>query len=225
VDAPEGRKILAAVLRPQGTGPFPVVVVLHGTDGFRRIHVQLAEEFADSGFIGVAGSWFGGHYAGRQPPTPTTHPDDIDWPNGPDIKAGNSFLAANDVMALVSAARTLHDARADRVGVFGHSRGSAAALTTVSTGADVQAVVAVAGYPPAITVNKLQAPVLILQGTEDNVVPVQTARRFEDALRSLGKSVEAEYYEGAPHGIPWILPWRGDVRQRAVVFLTKHLVP
>ncbi|MFC2003319.1 DUF4382 domain-containing protein [Chloroflexota bacterium] len=225
IDAPERRKILAASFRPEGTGPFPIVVVLHGTEGFRETHVQLAQDFAKNGFIGVAGSWFGGHYRGVQSPIPIKHDDGIDWLNGPDIKAGNDLSAVKDVLALINAAQTLPSARADRVGVLGHSRGSAIALTTASTGEDLQAVVAAAGYPSGITLNNLKAPILIMHGTADQVIPLQQAKRFESSLQRLGKSVESHYYEGGPHTIPWDLPWSDNVRQHAIEFFNKHLAP
>ncbi|MFC1968526.1 dienelactone hydrolase family protein [Chloroflexota bacterium] len=225
IDASEGRKILAAYFRPAGTSPFPVVVVLHGSEGFRGIHVQLAQDFAKNGFIGVAGSWFGGHYHGVQSPIPIKHDDGIDWPNGPDLKAGNDLSAVKDVLALINAARTLPSAHADRVGVISHSRGAAIALTTASTGEELQAVVAAAGYPSGIILNNLKPPILILNGTADQVIPIQRAERFESSLKRLGKSVESHYYEGAPHKIPWTLPWSEHVRRHAIEFFSKHLAP
>src|SRR5713226_8878316 len=34
----------AAVARPRGAGPFPTVVLLHGSHGFARQYVQLAQD-------------------------------------------------------------------------------------------------------------------------------------------------------------------------------------
>src|SRR5262245_12352498 len=36
IEGASGRKFLTAVLRPEGTGPFPVVVVLHSAGGLSR---------------------------------------------------------------------------------------------------------------------------------------------------------------------------------------------
>jgi dienelactone hydrolase len=36
----------AAVARPSGTGPFPAVLVLHGTHGFARQYVEWANDLA-----------------------------------------------------------------------------------------------------------------------------------------------------------------------------------
>src|SRR5687768_13285445 len=51
--------MLAAVARPTGAGPFPVVV-LHGTHGFAPQYVQWARDLAHAGFLAVAGCWFSG---------------------------------------------------------------------------------------------------------------------------------------------------------------------
>ncbi len=227
VDAPEGRKMLAAVFRPDGTGPFPVVVLLHSGEGFRVAHAQLAQFFTRSGFIGVAGAWFGGHFTMGPTKIPTTYRDGISWPNEPalNLRLPEDPAAAANAMALISAVQTLPSVRADRVGLFGLSRGSYIVLMIALSGADVKAVVAAAGYPSSKTANKLQAPVLILQGTDDTLVPVQEARRFESTLLAEGKSVEAHYYDGAPHAFWWLPQWEVDARQRAIAFFIKHLVP
>src|SRR5262245_54418416 len=43
VPAPGGT-LTAAVARPPGAGPFPVLVILHGTHGFAREYVRLAQD-------------------------------------------------------------------------------------------------------------------------------------------------------------------------------------
>ena len=60
VVVPDRGAMLAAVARPSGRGPFPVVLVLHGTHGFARQYVQLAQDLAHAGFLAVAGCWFSG---------------------------------------------------------------------------------------------------------------------------------------------------------------------
>lgn len=52
--------MLAAVARPLGAGPFPVVVVLYGTHGFARQYIELAQDLARGGVLAVAGCWFSG---------------------------------------------------------------------------------------------------------------------------------------------------------------------
>jgi len=202
--------------------------MLHGTQGFRVRHVQLAEDVAKGGFITVAGCWFRGNYAidlATRRTTPRTHPDGIDCPNLPELDPTPAGVAPSfrNAGALVRAARTLPGVRDDRVGLLGHSRGSKAALAVAGADADVGAVVAIAGYLPARTL-ELRPPVLVLQGTADRIVPVRKARQFQKALRAQGKLVEAYYYEGAGHQIPFAPPWSADVRQRAIAFFTERLL-
>ena len=67
------------------------------------------------------------------------------------------------------------------------------------------------------------APVLLLQGEADEVLPVQNSRNMESALRTLGKPVEAYCYPGANHGFFFQQQWQPDVIQRVVVFLKVRL--
>lgn len=224
VSAPQGRKMQTAVFRPEGDGPFPAVVVLHGTGGFRKTHIELAEHFAKNGFIGVAACWFGGHFRGGRNPVPARYGDGIECPDGPEMKQPAKDRAAltEDLRALISAVQRLPGARADRIGLFGHSRGSVAALVAASAGIGAGAVVAAAGYLVR-DVDAIRAPVLVLQGTADDQTAAGEAEQFEKRMRALGKPVEAHYYEGAPHDIPWLAPWQNDVRRRSVEFFKKRL--
>jgi len=203
VDGRDGYKFLAAVLRPQGAGPFPVVVLLHGAGGLQPVHLALADEVARAGFLVVVGCW----QLVASPPAPAPNPvcsearPQAAWQTAP---------AANSGKELIAAARTLPGARADRIGLFGVSRGGNAALFAASTGAGVQAVVgdAPAHLPLRVTpappstqdvVAGLTAPVLLLHGTADRIVPVEQSREYERAARALGKRVTAVYFDGVGH--------------------------
>ena len=52
--------IHAAIALPPGKGPFPAMIILHGTHGFAREYIQLAQEFAKKGIVGIAACWFTG---------------------------------------------------------------------------------------------------------------------------------------------------------------------
>ena len=226
IQAPRDRTILAAYFIPEGEGPFPVVVILHGTMGLREIHVQLAQDYAGNGFIAVAGSWFGGHYkyaGGKKPPVETEHSDGIDWTEGPDIKVGSHPEAVEDVVAFVEAARTLPSADPRRIGLYGHSRGSTAAIATAASGIDIRAVVAVAGYPTKLSFRKLETPMLLLQGTEDKLIQPADALQFKEKLNTLGKTVMIHIVDGAPHDAHTTLPWSTELRNRASSFNSEYL--
>jgi carboxymethylenebutenolidase len=134
VTVPDVGGLIAAVARPSGTGPFPSVLLLHGSHGFAHEYVRLAQDFASGGLLSVAACWFGeGGGAGTRFITP------IVWPKAPPRPDPMSYEAIRTVSALVQAVRSLPDARPGSVGLFGHSRGGGAALNYMLRYGDVQA--------------------------------------------------------------------------------------
>lgn len=204
VAGPAKSVMLAAVARPKGKGPFPTVVILHGSHGFALEYVHLAQALAHEGILAVAACWFsGGGGVGASFIT------SIDCPDAPSRPEASSPVALQTIDALVAAVRTLPGANPNRIGLFGHSRGGGAALNyLISTGNVQAAVLNSAGYPASLAdvVSIVNTPILILHGTADGpeeggsaFTNVQMARNFEATLRRLGKSVETRYYEGSGH--------------------------
>jgi len=230
IDVPAaGHTLVVAVARPKGSGPFPAVVILHGVEGFRPHYVELARALADADFIGAAAAWFAGS---RAPAGGPGFSDVMACPRCPSIEVAPQ-AAAPTIAALLEAARTLPGARPDRVGLFGQSRGADAALSTVSSGTPVQALVLIgAGYAgrpsgaPSLmdTASILASPLLILHGTADTVVPVDAARAYEQAVRGLGKPVEARYFDGAVHQMLFRPETQARVREAMITFLRARLV-
>jgi carboxymethylenebutenolidase len=230
VPAPGRGTLLAAVARPQGAGPFPAVILLHGTHGFARQYVQLALDLARGGVVAVAACWFSpGAGPGLRFVTPIACPDAPSMPNASDPET------LQRIDALVQAVGSLPGVRADRIGLFGHSRGAGAALNYALRRADrVQAVVLNSGgYPDEIIARaaEVKAPILILHGGADGpadggapVTDVQMAHRFEAALRRAGRPVEAMYYDGAGHnGVFESASQFDDEVKRIIAFLRHHL--
>ena len=58
VGLPDGASMLAAVARPSGPGPFPTVLLLHGSHGFAQEYVRLASGLAAGGLLAMAACWF-----------------------------------------------------------------------------------------------------------------------------------------------------------------------
>lgn len=229
VPVADGHVLVASVARPPGAGPFPVVVVLHGSEGFRPHYLTIAQRFADAGYLTLAGAWFAGsHAAGGRGPS---FQDAIPCPRCPEFQ-GATPAALTYTAALIDAARRLPGARADRVGLFGHSAGAGMAIQTAAGGGGVQAVVVTgagfAGGPRGgrslmDTARAFAAPLLILHGTADDQISVDGARAYERALRDLGKPVEAHYFEGGPHQIAFRPETEGRVQQLASAFFRAHL--
>src|SRR6188508_1704256 len=78
IAVPNVGDLIAAVARPSGTGPFPTVLLLHGSHGFAMEYVRLAQDLASSGLLSVAACWFReGGGAGTRFISP------IVWPSAP----------------------------------------------------------------------------------------------------------------------------------------------
>jgi dienelactone hydrolase len=230
IEGAHGRKFLTAILRPEGTGPFPVVVLLHSAGGLNRGGMSVAQDMARAGFLVVYGCWQA--VAQRPGGRPQTEGNRIcaeatpeaEWVADPAAHSGNELIAL---------ARTLPGARADRIGLFGISRGGHAALWAASTGAGVQAVVAdapahtPASNPSAKPLNVLaglEAPLLMMHGTADEDVPVEQSREYERAALALGKPLVVVYFEGVGHMVSVRKESQAEARQRAIAFLREHLL-
>lgn len=60
-------------------------------------------------------------------------------------------------------------------------------------------------------IDKLQCPVLVLQGKQDDIVPYQQALFFREAMQKAGKQVQVELYPDALHGFLVYAPYLKDV--------------
>jgi dienelactone hydrolase len=231
VPMPNGKAGRAYIARPTAGGPFPAVVLLHGTNGFSVPPALLAEDFAAAGFVAIAACWFKGNHL---PPGFRTPPN-LPCPEGP-VFDGANLKTVQNARAVVDFARGLPDVSPHRVAVWGQSRGGTAALLLAITAAPVRAVVAAApiyAWPkrggaynddfPIRYLDKITVPVLILQGTDDKIFPVAEAREFEAAARKAGIALEAEYFEGQGHEMVFVGPQREAARDRTIAFLRKTL--
>jgi dienelactone hydrolase len=226
VAVPDRGVMSAAVGRPSGAGPFPVVILLHGTHGFAPQYVQWAQDLARGGFLAVSGCWFsGGSGTGVNAVAPP-----IPCPEIPPLKVDAYPEAVQYIDALVQAARGLPDARPDRIALVGHSRGGAEALHYLLAIGTVQAAVLHSAGHASRPVNRaaeFNVPVLILHGTADEQsvnTRVTLVREFEAALRRNQKPVEAHYYEGGSHnGFFTNQAQHDDELRRMIEFLRHHL--
>jgi dienelactone hydrolase len=230
VAVPDSGVMLAAVARPSGAGPFPAVLLLHGTHGFAREYVQWAQDLARSGFVAVAACWFsagGGPGAKRvTPPLPC--------PEIPPLGPGDYPQGLQHVDALVQATRALPGVQPERIALVGHSRGAGATLQYLLAKGRVQAAILhSSGYAlkPAARAAEFATPLLIMHGTADGPADgggvnthVGLAREFEAALRDHRKPVEAAYYDGGGHNTFFTnTTQHTDELQVMIAFLRRHL--
>lgn len=223
-----GGTVLAAVARPEGHGPFPAVVVLHGTHGFAREYVGLAIGIARHGVLAVAPCWFAGRRGeGVRFVTP------IECAEAPPMPPAGSVEAERVIDGILETVRALPDVRGDNVALFGHSRGGGAALNYALGGGRISgAVLHSAGFPLEVTVRAadVRVPVLMLHGAADGpadggspVTDARMARAFEEALRRAGRSVEAKFYPRAGHNAIFTsAAQRDDTIRRIAAFVRRR---
>ena len=207
-----GGLLHAAIATPAGTGPFPAVVILHGTHGFAQQYVQLARRLAEKGMVGIAACWFAGRRGeGVRFITP------IDYPGAPAFVAaseGDRFrLSRQTIDSLIHKVRLLNQVQVKPVVLFGHSLGGGAALDYLLThpGQVQGAILNSTGYPSDVikrVAAQVQVPLLLLHGTADGptdgsggsaLTDITVARQFEAALRASHKPIEVNYYQGSGH--------------------------
>lgn len=234
VSGSNGSVMLAQVFTPPGAGPFPAVLVLHGTEGFAQHHTQLAQYLSQHGYVGVAACWFAGNFNGavRPPNPPQTPPAEnspvgVNCPQAPPLVALPGAAtwpeAVTTINGLIAAIRTLPSVKSNEIGLVGHSRGAIAALTVAAQGASVQAIVAADGTPANGLAPQEVGSILLIEGLADHTMHPQTVMSFEAALKAAGKSVQDDYVARAPHPLIWNPPWQAPAQARMLAFFQQVL--
>jgi len=185
--------------KPDGNGPFPAVVLMHGCHGVSRSNRDWAQWFRDHGYVAlIVDSWAArGVKDGCVP--------------GPDIPSTERFDDA------VGALRWLHgrayvDPR--RVGVMGWSNGGVFAMALINgpslerarrRGVDIPApgfAASVAMYPGgcySLVNEQVVRPLLLLIGDADDWTDPRECARMVEAMRSRGADATIVLYPGAVH--------------------------
>jgi dienelactone hydrolase len=185
--------------RPEGSGPFPAVVLMHGCHGVSRSTRDWAAWFRERGYVAlVVDSWAPrGIRDGCVP--------------GPDIPNTERFDDAVGALRWLGA-RDYVDRR--RVGIMGWSNGGVFAMSAVNgpsleraraRGVEVPPpgfAAAVALYPGgchSLVKERVVQPLLVLMGDADDwTVPGDCAQMVE-AMRSRGADASLVLYPGAVH--------------------------
>jgi len=239
----DGLTIYGFMNIPQGKGPFPVVIVLHGyVDPARYSTLAYTTRYADAlaraGFL-------------------VLHPNYRNYP--PSDEGPNMFRVgyAVDVLNLIAMLPTLPMARADAVGLFGHSMGGGIALRVLTVNPTIRAAVLYGSMSaderrnferilqwsggargreelsvpeeilrrisPASYLQDIRTPIQIHHGASDATVPPEWSRELYEQLRGLGKAVEWFEYPGQPHTFPAGSPADRLLLERSTAFFRKHV--
>jgi dienelactone hydrolase len=181
-------KLLGYLARPDGAGPFPAVVVLHGCGGFAAGgSLQLTDQLKDWGYVALMVDSLG--------------------PRGLATACGGSLTGQpGDAYAALKYLSRQSFVAPERVAVLGNSLGGSSALYAIDRDLLAQyfreqfrAVVAYypgCGNPAAL----LTAPALILIGEADDWTPAERCRDMVAHARPDGAPIALTVCPGVYHG-------------------------
>jgi dipeptidyl aminopeptidase/acylaminoacyl peptidase len=217
IKAQDGVYIAAAVRKPKGNGPFPAIVIFHGAPGGRGMDQLVGwsrgdhggpvwERFLQEGYVVAVADYRGGPWNVMNTPSST-----------------GLVTAIDDGISVIDYVQNLAFVDRARVSVYGVSLGGNLVMFLAARVPTLHAVVAGAPAPiwflgyqigpdgarpdfaktppdPAIAASNIapiKAPILILVGSEDGLLPLATVLHGE--LAKQGKRVRMEVYEHGYH--------------------------
>ena len=218
-------QIPATMLKPDGPGPFPAVVIMHDCSGLgprsSGAPMRWARELVENGYVIVMPDSFTARgHAGGVCTDPSPSRNDV-----------APFSPRTDAYAALAYLRTLPYVDGSRIGLMGGSHGGSTTLASIvaperekeplahekRTGFSA----AVALYPGCaarlggwravrqtgesgpvtsyVGVYKPVAPLLILIGENDDWTPAEPCRKLTEIARQAGYPVSIKVYPGAHH--------------------------
>lgn len=177
------------LLRPEGTGPFPAVILLHGCSGPTRRDRLWAERAREWGYL-------------------TLRVDSL-APRGLRRVCGGGILLPEervpDVLASLSYVRTRSDVDPKRIAVMGWSHGGSTALMTLSVAPEDPTEgfrAAIAFYPGCRRIPpwRTKTPSLILLGEADDWTAPALCQALAERQQAAGFDVTHVTYAGVHHG-------------------------
>jgi dienelactone hydrolase len=192
-------------------GPRPGVVVIHDWTGLREYPKARAQMLARLGYVGIAIDIYG---MGVRPTGDAAAEEAGRYYQDPDLlrsRVGAGFRMATADPRVDS----------DRVAVIGYCFGGSATLEFARSGAPARGFASFHGalstHEPA-DVDAIAAPLLVLTGGSDPVVPDDAVVAFENELRRRDDlDWQVVTYAGAPHAftLPGIANYRPTADRRS----------
>jgi carboxymethylenebutenolidase len=212
--------VQAILYTPKGKGPFPALVVIHEWWGLNDWVKEQASKLSDEGYITLAIDLYRGKVA--------TTPDLAhELMRGvPDDRADRDLHAAVEFL------KAQPDVKKERIGAIGWCMGGGYSLDVALQEPTLAADVIHYGHlaDEVDDLKKINAPILGIFGGQDRGIPPSDVKKFEQQLKSLGKSVEIHIYPEAGHafenpnnGAGYRQDDAADAWQRTVTFLASTL--
>ena len=221
----DGKVLAGVLLRPEGKGPFPAIILSHGLGGSAQgIALSKGRELVKWGFVCIAtdythagqGGWRGGGDASRQRPGLAGGPDgarravgDMDF-----SQAGARPENIRRALACLEILCQQTDVDARHIAAYGHSMGAFVTIALAAAASDRLAAAAItsggvqiaagstAAAPTTTVAGAVRVPFLILQGAQDKTVPPESSALFKQMLDQNKVPTERHVFEGVGHNVP-----------------------
>lgn len=184
-----GPDVKAYIAKPDGQGPFPVVIMIHEFFGLNESIVGKAEGLADEGYYVIAPDTFRGSTTSWIPraiyQVITNKPEQVNA----------------DLDSIYAWLKSQSEVDADRIGIAGFCYGGRASLLYSLHNNGIAATVIFYGSAetdPEV-LKSLPGPVLGIFGGADYSIPVSEVTSFEAALTTAGIPNEITIYDDQPH--------------------------
>ena len=184
-----GPDVHAYVARPEGSGPFPAVILIHEFWGLNESIVGKADLLAEAGYLVIAPDTFRGS-------TTSWIPSAIYQ-----AVSSNAEEINTDLDSVYAWLESQPDVASDRVGIAGFCYGGRTSLVYSLHNDRLAATVIFYGSletDPDV-LETLPGPVLGIFGGADQSIPVDQVIAFDAALTQAGVPHEITVYEGQPH--------------------------
>jgi carboxymethylenebutenolidase len=220
-------KLQAELIRPDGPGPYPAILVLHTSGGLQSYDTAFAQSLAQQGYVALVPAFMAAYGI-----TPRSRFDSFTSDAEPiyqDLVAALETLSQNDKV------------KGSKLGAVGFSNGGYFAAWLAATHKVDAAIGYYGAYSGAGTdkslsrfrplFTKTSAPLLILHGGSDGTVPVQVAQNLAAIATAAQAPVELQIYQSADHrfdrepGSPAAEAAAKDAWTRTLDFFAKNLKP
>ncbi len=188
------------LLKPDGEGPFPAVLISHGYGGnAQSFGVQKAREMVKWGLVCIAPNYTHAVPPGTQRGGP------------PPRDAGASVENIRRAKACVEILRGMSDVDGKRIAAYGHSMGGFVTIGFTASAPELIKAAAITGSgvapqdgyaaPSAATAEKIRTPFLILHGSADSTVRPAQSESLKQILDHNEVPNERRVFENESHPI------------------------
>lgn len=193
-------KMTGILLKPEGKGPFPAVLISHGLGGNAEgFGMQKAREMVKWGLVCIAPNYT--HAVARGAPRNAARP--------PDVGASEENIRRARTCVEILRSQPYVDGK--RVAAYGHSMGGFVTIGLAGTAPDLLTAAAISGSgiapragfaaPTAEVAAKIRAPFLMLHGSVDNTVRPDQSAALKEVLDRNKVTNDRRLFEGENHPI------------------------